>query len=210
MSEDATTVFVVDDDPSALRAVSRLLRLSGFRVAEFGSAAEFLAQLKPGVAGCVVTDLKMPGLDGLGLQQTLRQTENALPVIFLTGHGDIPSSVLAMRQGAEDFLVKTAPTEMLIDAIRRALVQDERQRADRVRRDSVRQLLDTLSPREREVLDQVLQGKPNKQIAADLAIHERTVKLHRTSLNRKLGVHSVAELARLVATSAPPTFPFGQ
>lgn len=210
MSEDATTVFVVDDDPSALRAVSRLLRLSGFRVAEFGSAAAFLAQLHPGVAGCVVTDLKMPGLDGLGLQQTLRQTGNALPVIFLSGHGDIPTSVLAMRHGAEDFLVKTAPKEMLIDAIRRALVQDERQRADRVRRDSVRQLLDTLSPREREVLDQVLQGKPNKQIAADLAIHERTVKLHRTSLTRKLGVHSVAELARLVATSAPPTFPFGQ
>lgn len=210
MSEDATTVFVVDDDPSALRSVSRLLRLTGFRVAEFGSAAEFLAQLQPGVAGCVITDLKMPGLDGLGLQQTLKQTGNALPVIFLSGHGDIPTSVLAMRHGAEDFLVKSAPKEMLIDAIRRALVQDEHQRADRARRDAVQQLLDTLSTREREVLDHVLQGKPNKQIAADLAIHERTVKLHRTSLTRKLGVHSVAELARLVATSAPPTFPFGQ
>lgn len=148
--------------------------------------------------GCVVTDLMMPEVDGIGLQQALRRAGNPLPIIFLTGHGDVPTTVQAMKAGAEDFLTKNAPKEELLAAINRAL---QRNALDRVRAASLREkrrLLESLSDREREVLRHVLQGQLNKQIAADLGIHERTVKLHRTNITGKLGVHSVAELSRLV------------
>ncbi len=210
MNPAAATVFVVDDDPSALRSVTRLLRLSGFQVAPFESAGTFLAELPPDAPGCVVTDLRMPDVDGLALQEALARAGNPLPVIFLSGQGDIPSTVRAMRKGAEDFLTKTAPGNFLVEAIRRALARDERQREDARRISAARALLETLIPREREVLAGVLQGRLNKQIAADLGIHERTVKLYRTSLTRKLGVQSGAELARLVASASLPDFPFGQ
>lgn len=210
MTGSAPTVFVVDDDASALRSVTRVLRLSGFHVLPFASAAAFLAELPPEAAGCVITDLRMPDIDGLGLQEALVRAGNPLPVIFLSGHGDIPSTVRAMRKGAEDFLTKTAPKELLMDAIHRALARDQRQRADASRVASARALLQTLNPREREVLRGVLQGKLNKQIASDLGIHERTVKLYKTSLTGKLGVQSGAELAQLVASASLPDFPFGQ
>jgi RNA polymerase sigma factor (sigma-70 family) len=192
------TVFVVDDDASFLRAVSRLLRASGFHVIIHNSAGEFLSLLKPGTPGCVVSDLKMPEMDGMGLQQALQKAGSALPILFLTGHGDIPNTVQAMRRGAEDFLTKVAPKEDLIAAIRRALAHNEKDRARRAHLEVLRQTFARLTEREREVLRQVLQGKLNKQIAADLGIHERTVKLHRTSLTTKLRVHSVAELSRMV------------
>ena len=198
MNPGTPTVFVVDDDASYLRSITRLLRASGFTVAGFPSAEAFLADLHADAAGCVVTDLRMPSISGLQLQQALNQSDNPLPVIFLSGQGDIPTTVQAMRGGAEDFLTKTAPKEALLNSIRNALECDQRWRAERSRRTTARELLQTLTAREREVLKHLLQGKPNKQIAADLAIHERTVKLHRTSLTRKLGVHSVVELARLV------------
>jgi two-component system response regulator FixJ len=194
----SATVFVVDDDVSFLRAISRLLRASGFHVTTFDSAESLLSHLKPGLPGCVITDLQMPNMDGMALQRALQETGNPLPVLFLTGHGDIPATVQAMRSGAEDFLTKHAPKEELIAAVNRALARNERDRAERERLRALRQPFEALTEREREVLRHVLQGQLNKQIAGDLGIHERTVKLHRTSITTKLGVHSVAELTRLV------------
>ena len=192
------TVFVVDDDISFLRSMSRLLLASGFQVVIHNSAAEFLAELHPDMNGCVITDLMMPGIDGMALQEALRKAGSPLPILFLTGHGDIPTTVQAMRGGAEDFLTKQAPKRDLIAAVNRALAQNEHNRAERARLQALRQPFELLTDREREVLRHVVQGKLNKQIAADLGIHERTVKLHRTNLTAKLRVHSVAELTRMV------------
>lgn len=192
------TVFLVDDDISFLRATARLLRASGLRVTTFSSATEFLAELKSDTAGCVIVDLQMPGMDGMALQKALQQTGNPLPVIFLTSHGDIPTAVQAMQGGAEDFITKHAPKTALMAAVKRALARNELDRAQRARLETLRQRFEQLTDREREVLRHVVQGKLNKQIAADLGIHERTVKLHRTGITTKLGVHSVAELTRLV------------
>lgn len=191
------TVHVVDDDASFRRAVVRFLRASGFTVESFASAAEFLAGLQPETAGCVLLDLQMPGLDGLGLQEALMQGGHSLAIVFLTGQGDIPASVQAMRRGAEDFLTKSAPKERLLAAVRRALDRAALERAERTRLAALRARFAALSPRELEVLEQVLQGRLNKQIADALDIHERTVKLHRTAITTKLGVPSVAELTRL-------------
>ena len=193
----APTVHVVDDDASFLRAVSRLLRLSGFQVAAYSSAAGFLAELDPSAAGCVIADLQMPGMDGMALQEALQAAGSPLPVVFLTGRGDIPQSVKAMRRGAEDFLTKHATKEDLIAAVKRALARNARERSERARLSALRRSLERLTPREREVLGHVVRGRLNKQIAADLGIHERTVKLHRTAITAKLKVQSVAELTRL-------------
>jgi len=190
-------VRIVDDDASYLTAVARILRASGFAVKKFASAAEFLAQPELDIPGCVLVDLQMPGLNGLDLQEALAKDGHGLPVIFLSGHGDIPITVQAMRRGAEDFLTKRAPKEDLLDAVKRALDRDALQRAGRVRLEALRARFAALTPREIEVLQHVVQGKLNKQIAFDLGIHERTVKLHRTSITRKLGVYSTAELTKL-------------
>ena len=195
----ADTVFVIDDDASFLKSVSRLLCAVGYTVHPFQSAEEFLEQLSPEMSGCIVADLQMPGMDGLKLQQALAKTANPLPIIFLTGQGDIPTTVSAMRSGAEDFLTKRAPKEDLLAAVGRAL---ERDRTERIKRSHLHDLhcrLDVLSERELEVLSHVVRGKMNKEIAADLDINERTVKLHRTNITRKLKVHSVAELTSLAA-----------
>ncbi len=191
------TVQIVDDDPSFLAAASRLLRASGFAVKTFSSASDFLAQLVTDAPGCVVADLRMPGMNGLDLQSALARSRNPLPILFLSGHGDIPSSVVAMRGGAEDFLEKCAPKEKLLDAVRRALARDAQEREKRTRQRELHARFDMLTKREFEVLAHVVQGKLNKQIAGDLGIHERTVKLHRTSITRKVRVQSVAELTRL-------------
>jgi FixJ family two-component response regulator len=189
---------VVDDDVSYLRSVARLLRASGFHVVTHKSAAEFLAHLPPDTCGCVITDLIMPGMDGMALQAELRAAGKSLPVIFLTGQGNIPSTVQAMRHGAEDYLTKTAPKADLLAAVNRALARNKKDRAEHARLHALRQPFELLTDREREVLRHVVQGKMNKEIAADLGIHERTVKLHRTAITTKLRVHSVAELTRLV------------
>ena len=193
-----STVYIVDDDISHLRSIARLMRASGFQVVIHNSAAEFLAELRPDMTGCVVTDLMMPEMDGMALQQALRKSGNPLPIVFLTGHGDIPKSVQAMRGGAEDFLTKNAPKEDLLAAVNRALAHNAEDRARRARLQALRQPFESLTDREREVLRHVVQGQQNKQIAADLGIHERTVKLHRTHITTKLEVHSVAELTRMV------------
>lgn len=191
------TVFLVDDDDSFLRSLSRLLRASGYSVIAHPSAREFLESLRPGARGCVVTDLRMPGMDGIALQEALVQKGSPLPILFLTGHGDIPVTVQAMRRGAEDFLTKNAPKQQLLAAVDRALARNEQEHVERSRREALWQRFETLSPREVEVLRGVLRGCLNKQIAADLGIHERTVKLHRFGVTTKLGVQSVAELTRL-------------
>lgn len=192
------TVYIVDDDVSFLRSLSRLLRAAGFHVAVHNSAAEFLGELKPDMNGCVITDLMMPGMDGMELQRALQQAGSPVPILFLSAHGDIPSTVQAMRGGAEDFLTKHAPKEDLLAAVKRALARSERDRAERARLQALRRPFELLTDREREVLRHVVQGRMNKEIAAALGIHERTVKLHRTHLTSKLGVHSVAELTRRV------------
>jgi len=190
-------VRIVDDDASFLKAVARMLRASGFEVKTFASAAEFLAQPELDVPGCVLVDLRMPGLSGLDLQEALAKEGHKLPVIFLSGQGDIPTTVQAMRRGAEDFLTKRAPKKDLLDAVNRAIDRDARERAGRARREALRARFSTLTPREREVLQHVVQGKLNKEIAYDLGIHERTVKLHRTAIKTKLNVDSTAELTKL-------------
>ena len=192
------TIFIVDDDVSFLRSLSRLLRASGFHVVVHDSAAEFLAGLQPEAKGCVITDLMMPGMDGMALQEALRKAGNPLPIIFLTGHGNSPATVQAMRGGAEDFLTKQAPKMDLIAAVNRALARNEQDRTERARLQRLRAPFATLTPRDREVLTHVLAGQLNKQIAADLGIDERSVKRHRTSIMTKLRVQSVAELTRLV------------
>jgi len=197
------TVFVVDDDPSFRRAVSRLLRAAGHQVRVFSSGSEFVESLPAPGPGCVVADLQMPGLSGLDLQAALAGSDNPLPVLFLTGHGDIPTSVHAMRLGAEDFLTKRASREALLDAVTRALARDARERAERTRVQEARARFDALTGRERGVLEHVLRGQLNKQIAADLGIHERTVKLHRTAITTKVGVQSVAELTQLWLEAFP-------
>ena len=191
------TVHVVDDDTSFLVAMSRLLRASGFRVETYASATAFLDQHRADEPGCVIADLRMPEVDGLDLQSALARTEHPLPLIFLTGQADTASTVRAMRGGAEDFLEKCAEAELLLEAVRRALARDQQARDERHRQRAMRVRFDAISAREREVLGHVLRGRLNKQIAGDLGIHERTVKVHRKSIMTKLNVRSVAALARL-------------
>ena len=197
MNAPVPVVRVVDDDASFLTAVARLLRASGLAARTFASVADFLAGAELDMPGCVLVDLQMPGLSGLDLQEALAKAGHRLPVIFLSGHADIPTTVKAMRRGEEDFLTKRAPKEELLEAVRRALARDVRQRAEHVRLEALRARFAALTPRELEVLKQVVRGKMNKQIAGDLGIHERTVKLHRTAITTKLGVHSSAELTKL-------------
>ncbi len=192
-----STVFAIDDDASYLRSLSRLLRASGFEVKTYESAKQFLSELPAEAAGCVIADLQMPDLDGLALQESLGKAANPLPVIFLTGQGDIPTTVRAMREGAEDFLTKNAPKEKVLEAINRALARDAQTRQRRSRLKGLRERFAALSARELEVLGHVVRGRLNKQIAAELGITERTVKLHRTNITRTLNVHSVAELTRM-------------
>jgi FixJ family two-component response regulator len=201
------TIHVVDDDTSFRTAVSRLLRAAGHEVRCYPSAVEFLAGTPGATPGCILLDLHMPGPTGLDLQESLAKAEDPLPIIFLTGHGDIPTSVRAMREGAEDFLTKPVNKATLFPAIERALARDARAREERGRRRDLRRRFAALTPREREVLAHVLSGQLNKQIAGDLDAAERTIKAHRANLMAKLQVQSVAELARLAHEAG---FPFSQ
>jgi FixJ family two-component response regulator len=203
------TVHVVDDDGPFLLAMSRLLRASGYSVKTYESAVDYLEQRGDDSPGCVVVDLQMPVVGGLDLQAQLARTSNPPPMLFLTGHADTVSTVRAMRGGAEDFLEKRAPKEQLLDAVQRALQRDISERAERSRRDDVRRRFAQVSPREHEVLELVLQGRLNKQIAGDLGIHERTVKVHRKSIMTKLNVRSVAALTRLAQEAGVPPPPPG-
>ena len=191
------TVFVVDDYAPVRSAVSRLLRAAGFAVAAFASPEEFLAQYDPHTPGCLVLDLDMPAVNGLELQRILARKGSVLPIIFLTGHGDIPKSVQAMKRGAIDFLTKPVNDENLLAAVRAAIEKDRALRREQTELSEIRARLATLTPREREVLEHVVTGKLNKQIAGDLGTVEQTVKVHRARVMQKMRVQSVAELVRL-------------
>ena len=191
------TVFVVDDDEAVRKAVSRLLRSAGIAAAVFASPGEFLAHYNPAAPGCLLLDMTMPDLDGLQLQTALNEKGCILPIIFLTGHGDVSKSVQAMKQGAFDFLSKPAKDKDLLTAVRAAFEKDTFARQEQAKLSEIRARIDTLTPREREVLEHVVSGKLNKQIAADMGITEATVKMHRAHVMEKMKVQSVAELARL-------------
>jgi RNA polymerase sigma factor (sigma-70 family) len=191
------TVFVVDDDAAVRKALSRLLRSAGIAAATFASPKEFLAQHDPASPGCLVLDLAMPGFNGLRLQTTLAETGSLLPIIFLTGQGDVSKSVQAMKHGAFDFLTKPVKDKDLLTAVRAAIERDAVARGEQAELSEIHARLDTLTPREREVLQHVVAGKLNKQIAADLGITEATVKMHRARVMAKIKVQSVAELACL-------------
>ena len=191
------TVFVVDDDAAIRKAVSRLLHSAGIAVAAFASPREFLAQYDPNTPGCLVLDIAMPGFDGLQLQTTLGEKGSIIPIIFLTGHGDVSKSVQAMKHGAFDFLTKPVKDKDLLTAVRAAIETDAVAHREQAKFSEIRACLDTLTPREREVLQHVVAGKMNKQIAGDLGITEATVKMHRARVMLKMKVQSIAELARL-------------
>jgi FixJ family two-component response regulator len=190
------TIFLVDDDASFSRSVARLLKASGYETRAFSSGEEFLQAVTPETRGVLLLDLQMPGVNGLELQEMIIGAGIAMPIVFLSGQADIPTTVHAMRRGAEDFLTKTAPADALLSAVERALAREARERRAHDRVAELRRRLATLTEREQEVLTHVIRGRMNKQIAADLGINERTVKLHRTSITRKMQMHSVAELTR--------------
>jgi FixJ family two-component response regulator len=197
MTEPLPTVFVVDDDASVRKSLARLLKSAGFRPESFASAEEFIDRwVRDPVPGCVLLDIQMPGLDGLQLQQKLQTTTHGIPIIFITGHGDIPSSVTAMKAGAVDFFPKPFNDENLLKAVREAIQRDVQERSERAERATVAQRFETLTPREREVLALVVQGLLNKKIAFALGASEKTIKIHRGRVMEKMKVPSVADLVR--------------
>jgi len=201
MNASDPIVFMIDDDAAVLEALTRLLRAFDLNVAPFTSPKEFLEQFDPDLHGCLVLDVAMPHWNGLDLQQELSARGNQLPVIFLSGHGDIPMSVKAMKQGALDFLTKPIQGQDLLEAIHNAIDKDRMNRQSRTELTDIMERLATLTPREREVLDHVVSGRLNKQIAADLGTVEKTIKVHRAHLMKKLKVRSLADLVRLTERS---------
>jgi FixJ family two-component response regulator len=190
-------VRVIDDDASWRISVERVLSAAGYRVALYESAERFLEAADGDAPGCLLLDVRMPGLTGLQLQQHLAEMRQKLPIIFLSGHGDIPTSVLAMRAGAEDFLTKPVDTEVLLDAVARAIAHDREDRDRRRQLDASRSRVDALTPTERRVFALVARGMLNKRIAAELGSAERTIKWHRQHIMQKLQLQSLAELVSL-------------
>jgi RNA polymerase sigma factor (sigma-70 family) len=197
MSEPESIVFVVDDDPSVCRALKRLIGSLGLRVETFGSAQEFLQWQRPDVPSCLVIDVRLPGMSGLDLQRQLASGNIHIPSIIITGHGDIPMSVRAMKAGAVEFLTKPFRDQDLLDAIQLALEQDRTRRQREAEIAVLRERFDSLTPREREILPLVVSGLLNKQIAAEIGTSEATVKVHRSQLTRKMAADSLADLVRM-------------
>jgi FixJ family two-component response regulator len=189
-------VYIVDDDAQVRRALERLIRAMGYRVSAFGSAAEFLAAHDPECTGCIILDVAMPDCDGLDLQRQLKESGRDRPIIFLTGHGSIPLSVQAMRAGAVTFLTKPITERDLAAVVGEAIALDRASRQTRATQSIVLQRLRSLTRRERQVLQFVVEGRLNKQIAAELGTVEQTVKVHRARVMKKMGARSVAELVR--------------
>ena len=187
-------VHIVDDDASFRTAIARLLGASGYKVALYGSASELLANLPGGAPGCILLDVKMSGLSGPQLQDRLGELGFRLPIVFVTGHGDVPTSVRAIKAGAEDFLTKPVPKEKLLAAIECAINHYEQMRDHDNRLAALRSLVSKLTPRESEVFYLVVRGRPNKQIAHELGTSERTIKAHRQQVMEKCKVQSLAEL----------------
>jgi FixJ family two-component response regulator len=191
------TVFVVDDDASVRGALARLLHSAGYQTETFASAEGFLAQSRFDAPACILLDVRMPGLNGLELQQALAAADRQLPIVFITGHGDVPMSVRAMKAGAEDFLPKPFDDEELLKAVAQALNKSQREQNERTEVAEIRKRLSSLTPREREVLCHVVAGQLNKQIAADLSIAEKTIKVHRARVMEKMGASSLAGLVAM-------------
>ena len=191
-------IHVIDDDASFLRSMERRLRGHGYAVATYPSVAEFLTRPDPEAPGCVLTDLQMPKRDGFDLQEVLAKSPNPLPVVFVTGKGDIPTSVRAMRAGAEDFLTKRVAIGDLVAAIERSIQRDLRERAERIRRAQARSMIAKLTDREVQMLLGIVKGMQNKEMADEYGLSERTIKYHRTVLTRRLDIYTSVDLTRLV------------
>ncbi len=197
-SQPESVVYVVDDDESVRRALARLIRGAGFGVETFASASAFLACPVADHAACLVLDVRLPGASGLDLQSALAESGRSMPIVFITGYASVPMSVRAMKGGAVDFLQKPFDEQELLDSVGRALARDRQTRAARAERDVVQQRLDSLTPRERQVLALVVRGLLNKQIAGELGAAEKTIKIHRGRVMRKMAADSVASLVRMV------------
>jgi FixJ family two-component response regulator len=191
------TVFVIDDDDSVRRALHRLIRSVGLEVETFASAQEFLDCDPPYGPACIVTDIRMPGLSGLDLQQELARTGRSVPIIFMTGHGTVPMSVRAMKAGAVDFLQKPVDEQSLLDAIHQALERGSRERQEQDHKEEIQARAATLTVREREVFELVVSGLLNKQVAAELGASEKTIKVHRARVMHKMQADSLADLVRM-------------
>ncbi len=203
IKEAQPTVFVVEDDEQVRKLMRTLLSSIGLNTAAYGSAQDFLSSYNPQQSGCLVLDVRMPGMSGLELQQLLNMRGAILPVIFVSGHGDIPMAVEAMQHGAFDFLPKPFRDQDLIDRVQRALEKDKTNRAQLHERDRIRERFESLTPREREVLALVTSGKANKVMAADLGVSQRTVEIHRARVMEKMGAASLAHLVRMVMDLQP-------
>jgi two-component system response regulator FixJ len=205
MKEKITTVFVVDDDEAVRTSLKLLLRSVGLPVETAASAQEFLDRFDAERPGCLVLDIRMPGLSGLELQERLNAMHAMIPVVFITGHGDVPMAVEAMQHGAVDFIQKPFRDQDLLDRINQALEKDRDNRAGLRERDSIRAHIADLTPREKEVLDLVTAGKANKVIAGDLDVSQRTVEIHRARVMEKMGASSLAHLVRMVIAAGEDT-----
>ena len=198
MSESESIVFVVDDDPSVRSAIERLIGTVGLQVRLFGSAHEFLASKLPNVPSCLVLDIRLPGISGLGLQRQLVEANVQIPIIFITSHGDVPMTVRAMKAGAVEFLSKPFHDQDLLDAIHLALEKDRGRRKQEAELTALRERFESLSPREREVVAMVVSGMLNKQIAAQIGTAENTVKIHRSRAMEKMQANSLADLVKMI------------
>jgi FixJ family two-component response regulator len=191
------TVSIIDDDPSARRGLTRLVRAAGMNVRSFASAQDFLASGLQDGQGCIVLDVRMPEMTGPELQEELGKAEHCMPIIFLSAHADVPTTARAMKKGAVDFLTKPVDGKALLEAIRLSLAEDAENRAQLAETTSIQERLKRLTPREHEVMAYVITGMLNKQIAAEMGVTEGTVKIHRGRVMQKLGIGSVPELVRL-------------
>jgi RNA polymerase sigma factor (sigma-70 family) len=204
MTEAQSIVFVIDDDAAMRKALDSLIRSVGLTVQLFGSAQEFLQAKRPEVPSCLILDVRLPGISGLDFQRKLAESKIFIPIVFITGHGDIPMSVRAMKAGAVEFLTKPWHEQDLLDAIHVAIERDTNRRQQEKEIATLRDRLEWLTPREREVLPLVVRGLPNKQIAAEIGTSETTVKVHRGQLMRKMGADSLPELVRMAGKLGIP------